>query len=177
MQVVSRVTGAVLRGAAGLLMIALIVVVSTNVFFRYFLKSPLPWAEEVARYCMIYMAYLAAPLALREGRHIRITLVTERLRGVWAELFQLFTYLAVASLAIPVAYHGWRLVQMVGFQMTPALRISMSIPYFGVALGAAFLALEAVLLFVSGVARLSRRESAQADEPAVQPESRGVDLL
>ncbi len=62
-------------------MIVLIVVIGVNVFMRYVLGSPMPWAEEVTRYTMVYMTYLAAPLALREGRHIRITLLTERLRG------------------------------------------------------------------------------------------------
>ncbi|OUN00197.1 MAG: hypothetical protein BAA04_09285 [Firmicutes bacterium ZCTH02-B6] len=176
MQVVSKVTGAVLRAAVGLLMIALVAVVMTNVIFRYVLKAPLPWAEEFARYCMVYMAYLAAPLALREGRHVRITVITDRLRGVWADVFQLVAYLVVACLAIPVMYHGWNLVQLVSFQMTPAMRISMSIPYFGVALGMAFLALESIVLFIDGVIRLVRGEARRAGEPLTRPESRGVDV-
>ena len=176
MHLVSRVTGVVLRGAAGLLMVSLIVVVGTNVFFRYVLKAPLPWAEEVARYCMVYMAYLAAPLALREGRHIRITLVTDRLPRVWSEVFQLAAYLVVAGLAIPVAYYGRQLVELVSFQMTPSLRMSMSVPYFGVTLGAAFLALEAVLLFITGVIRFVRGEASRADEPVAHPGPRGAEM-
>ena len=87
-------------------MAALIVVVGANVVCRYVLGIPLSWAEEAARYMMIYMAYLAAPLALRAGGHIRITVITDRLRGAWADVFRMIGHLAVGSLAVAVAYHG-----------------------------------------------------------------------
>lgn len=150
-------------------MAALIVVVGANVVCRYVLGIPLSWAEEAARYMMIYMAYLAAPLALRAGGHIRITVITDRLRGVWADVFRMIGHLAVGSLAVTVAYHGLSLIQLVSFQQTPAMRISMSIPYFSVVVGSAFLALEAAMLFVADavklVGELSRAGSARFSHP------------
>lgn len=150
-------------------MAALIVVVGANVVCRYVLGIPLSWAEEAARYMMIYMAYLAAPLALRAGGHIRITVLTDRLRGVWADVFRMVGHLMVGSLAVTVAYHGWSLIQLVSFQQTPAMRISMSVPYFSVVVGSAFLALEAAMLFVADavkmVGELSRGSNARLPHP------------
>lgn len=150
-------------------MAALIAVVGANVVCRYVLGIPLSWAEEAARYMMIYMAYFAAPLALRAGGHIRITVITDRLRGLWADVFHMISHLVVGSLAVTVAYHGWNLVQLVSFQQTPAMRISMSVPYFAVVAGSAFLALEAAMLFAAGavklVGELSRGSNARLSHP------------
>ncbi|MBO8140840.1 MAG: TRAP transporter small permease [Firmicutes bacterium] len=143
-----------LAAAAGLCIATLIAVVFANVFFRYVLHAPIPWAEEVARYTMVYMAYLAAPLALREGRHIRITIVTDRLRGKWAVAADVIAHAAILVLSVVVVANGMDLIQLVSFQRSPSLRMSMSIPYFSVVIGAAFLAVEAALLLISSVARL-----------------------
>lgn len=134
-------------------MAALIAVVGANVFCRYVLRAAIPWAEEAARYIMVYMAYLAAPLALRGARHVRIGLLTHHLRGGWAAAAEMFSNLMVAGLALAVVWQGRTLIQMVSFQRTPALDLPMSVPYFAVVLGAGFLAVEAAVLFVASAAR------------------------
>lgn len=175
-EALSRWTGFVLRLAAGLAMIVLIVAIGVNVFMRYVLGSPMPWAEEVTRYTMVYMTYLAAPLALREGRHIRITLLTERLRGRAAVAVNMLGYLVVGVLAAVVVRQGWGLVQMVEFQRSPALRITMSIPYFGVVLGYAFLLLESLVLFAVNALRFARPVPETVTAEALRPNSKGVDV-
>ena len=51
----------------GIIAIALMVVaILIQVFFRYVLNNALPWPDEAARFCMLWMTGLMAPTALRE---------------------------------------------------------------------------------------------------------------
>jgi len=47
-------------------------IILLQVFCRYVLNSPLAWPEEIARFLMVWMAFLAAPYAYREGLFVRL---------------------------------------------------------------------------------------------------------
>ena len=40
------------------------------------------WFEELARYCMVYMALLATEIGLRDHTQLAITAVTDRMKGI-----------------------------------------------------------------------------------------------
>ncbi|MBS3918195.1 MAG: TRAP transporter small permease subunit [Deltaproteobacteria bacterium] len=61
---------------------AMTVSVLLGVLFRYVLKAPLPWSEEMARYLMIWGVSLGASIAFREGSHVGITILVDRLNRV-----------------------------------------------------------------------------------------------
>ena len=60
------------QGLVMLMMMAMAALVFTNVVTRYLFGFSLNWAEEASRYLMIWVAYLGAGLAMREGRHVAI---------------------------------------------------------------------------------------------------------
>ena len=58
---------------------AMTVVVLLGVLFRYVLRMPLSWSEEVARYLMIWAASLAISIGVMRREHLGITYLTSRL--------------------------------------------------------------------------------------------------
>src|SRR5690606_20892497 len=70
---------AVLRTGVALIMAVTTVCVILQVYFRYVLNAPLPWSEELARYAMVWGAFIGGPLAIRTGMNVGITFVTDRL--------------------------------------------------------------------------------------------------
>ena len=56
-------------------------VVFLQVVFRYVLQQPLYWSEELPRYLLIWMSFLAAALAQKNEAHINITLAVTPLPG------------------------------------------------------------------------------------------------
>lgn len=56
-------------------------VVLLGVFFRYILRQPLSWSEEVARYLMIWAASLAVSIGIMRREHLGITFMVSRLPG------------------------------------------------------------------------------------------------
>ncbi len=60
-----------LNGWAVLLMLAaMTLIVGANITLRYLTSHSLPWADEAARYLMIWMTFGGAGLVLRVGGHV-----------------------------------------------------------------------------------------------------------
>ncbi|GLO70738.1 hypothetical protein MACH17_22550 [Phaeobacter inhibens] len=89
--------------AIGLMVLAILI----QVFFRYVLGSALPWPDEAARFCMLWMTGLMAPTALRSGGFVAIDVVDSLLRGWLFHLLQLLllmTGLTVLIVGIQIGY-------------------------------------------------------------------------
>ncbi len=48
-----------------------------GVFFRYVMQSPFMWTEEVARYLLVWMGFVAISIALRQDKHIKIEIIAK----------------------------------------------------------------------------------------------------
>lgn len=55
--------------------LGMLILMFTQVVFRYFLESPLPWSEEIIRYLFIASAYLGGAIATMEREHIEINII------------------------------------------------------------------------------------------------------
>jgi TRAP-type C4-dicarboxylate transport system permease small subunit len=65
----------------------LIVIVTTNVVLRYIFKSPLFWVTELSCYCLVYLVFLGATLALYKGEHVQINLNTNKIPNIVSKIF------------------------------------------------------------------------------------------
>jgi len=94
-----------LRWLAITLVVVVAGVVGAGVFFRYVLNDSLSWSEEAAKYAMLWMVFLAAPIALRLGGHPSIQLLVHTMpRRLGAGVR------AIVALAVVVfcAYLAWK---------------------------------------------------------------------
>ena len=67
----------------------MVVAILVQVFFRYVLSNPLPWPEELARFMMLWMTGLIAPLAYRRGGFVAIDMLERALPRLLALLLAL----------------------------------------------------------------------------------------
>ncbi len=99
---------------------AMVVAILIQVFFRYVLNNALPWPDEAARFCMLWMTGLMAPTAFRTGSFVAIdtieALVPGRVMQV-VNLVLLCISLTVLSVAIQI---GWADVTGLGGRFATA---------------------------------------------------------
>ena len=89
--------------AIALMVIAILI----QVFFRYALNSALPWPDEAARFMMLWMTGLMAPMAYRRGGFVAIDMLIEALPKSVGSILSLFLLvISGAVLAIAVSI-GW----------------------------------------------------------------------
>jgi TRAP-type transport system small permease protein len=134
------------QGLVMLMMMTMAALVFTNVVTRYVFGFSLNWAEETSRYLMIWVAYLGAGLAMREGRHVAIEylqgLLPERLapyaRAVVALLILAFL-VTLAVLGVQIAQFAWR-------QRTPVLGLPQGAVYLAIPIGAGLFVLHFLIV-------------------------------
>lgn len=101
-----------------------------QVVFRLVLKQPLSWTEELSRYLFVWMTFIGGALVVSESGHFKMDILTVLIRGRWVQVVNIIVNIALVIFSIVLVVYGFKLVQMVYSQKTPALGITMSIPYF-----------------------------------------------
>lgn len=82
------------------------VVIALGVFFRYVLNDSLSWAEELAKYAMLWLVFTAAPIALRLGMHPGIDMLSTRFPGRVEQVLKAIVSLGIAAFCGFLAIKG-----------------------------------------------------------------------
>ena len=115
------------------------VVVFTNVTMRYITGGSIVWAEEVARYAMVWLTFLGAGPVLRIGGHIAIENLQDALPLAAAQWIRGGVALSMAGLGVGMVWMGVEYMKRAQFQMTASTQIPFSYVYAAIPLGGALL--------------------------------------
>ena len=127
-----------------LTLILLNLIVGLQVFSRYVLNHSLFWSEELARYLFIYLVFLSGAMALRQDRHIQVTVFVDLLPAALKRAIIVLGELLMLGFAGVVLVEGVRLAAMVWTVPTAAMEIPWSLVYLGLILGMALMVLALV---------------------------------
>ncbi len=102
----------------------MVIVVSLQVLFRYFLNLSLDWADEVGRLTFVWAAFLGVPHGVKIGAHVGIDFVAKLLPP--APLAWIFRAGCVASAALMavVAWQSVLIARETWDQLMPVLDFS-----------------------------------------------------
>ena len=129
------------------MMAVMVVLVFMNVFCRYLLNFSIIWAEEISQYLMVWVAFLGAGLAMREGRHVAIEMLQDHMpSGAKRMTRHVVALLLIVFMGILVVL-GFQFVNFAWDQETPVLNISLGIPYLAVPIGALLLGIHLLFLY------------------------------
>lgn len=137
---------AVNAGVVIVILSAMAVIVGANVGLRYLTSQSLPWADEAARYLMIWMTFLGAGLVLRIGGHVAITNLQDALPTTGRRLLRAGIVLLLLGFFVFMAQVGWQYAQRMQFQVTPALRLPFSYIYAAIPAGFVLLVVHLLLI-------------------------------
>ena len=79
LQWVNDIAGRIGRALSVFAIAVMVIVILTQVFFRYVLNNALPWPDEAARFMMLWLTGLMAPVAMRQGGMVAISSVHDAL--------------------------------------------------------------------------------------------------
>lgn len=143
-RLIRRLTWLVER-ALILLSMLIAAVVFLQVVFRYVLQQPLYWSEELPRYLLIWMSFLAAALAQKNEAHINITLAVTPLPMAVQRGIHLLANLVILGFLGVLVYSGSLVTRITAAHRSTALQIPMAVVYAALPVGAALMMLYLVL--------------------------------
>lgn len=152
---VGRIVRVVDRAAEALIIVlfaAIVLVGGLQVFCRYVLNASLSWSEELQRYGLIWIVFLAMVVGYRRGAHIGMGLLLDKLpRAVQAPMGWLIDLLWLGlGLAMVIFTAGYRsaagmtFITSVGRQSSAGLGLRMDIVYACIVIGGGYLTLAAL---------------------------------
>ena len=118
--------------ATALTFVIMVVCYFISVVNRNFIKGSMPWTEELALYCMVYMALIGTELGLRDGTQVSVTALTEKLKGTMVgKVINLIAKVALIVFSCTMLRFSVALVakQMSAGQTTPVIYISLVISF------------------------------------------------
>ena len=161
----------VLNGWALILMLAaMTLIVGANISLRYLTGHSLPWADEAARYLMIWMTFGGAGLVLRIGGHVAITNLQDALPHAGQKIMRAAIALGLLIFFGFMVYVGLQYAQRMQYQVTPALRLPFLYVYAAMPVGFGLLILHLLLIahpFIT--AGTYKRRDGDAGEAAALP--------
>lgn len=138
MKVLSFLNKHLEEALCAVLLSVMTIVIFMQIVCRVF-GLPLSWTEEIGRYMFIWLIYIGCASAIRKRKHICVELLDlvlkERGRFVLSIISNVIFLIFVGILT----YYGFFVVQRVASQLSPAIRMPMSIPYASVLVGSALM--------------------------------------
>lgn len=115
----------------------LVIVVFIATGMRYLTVHSLPWSEELARYTMVWMAYLGASLGIKRNAHLGVAVLVNALPDKFKP------YAAFVRLSIIILFNVLSIfytVQIIQHQInmeqvSPAMRVPITWAYAAIPVG------------------------------------------
>lgn len=143
-----------------LLLAVMATAICFQVFSRYLFNAPSVITEEILRFSLIWMGFLAAGLCFMRAQHLSLTLVLDLLPRRTAQWFDGLNACLVLVFGLILMWGGWQSFFNNAFMKTPILQIPMG------SLQVVIL-LCGVLMLVSQIAILAQRLRAQDTDIAM----------
>lgn len=114
----------------------MVCVVTAQVVMRYGFNASFDWADEVSRLAFVTGIFIAIPLGIRDGTHVGIDLVINRLPALPRRLIRRLTSALAGAMLLIVT---WATVEVAGATWSErlgAIDITSSVFFFPVIVGA-----------------------------------------
>jgi TRAP-type C4-dicarboxylate transport system permease small subunit len=118
-----------LRAALALLVAAIAVLVTLQVTFRYAVKAPLVWSEELTTLCYQWASFLGAALAVRYRGHYGVDFLARHLSPNLRPALEWIGHAVVWLVGLFLLVFGARLAQSTAGQTYPTLGFSVGLGY------------------------------------------------
>lgn len=132
------------------------------------LGSATIWAEELARYIMLYLLWVAASYAVKRNEHIRLTVLVEKVTGKKRDKLEIVVLGVWLMFALWLLVEGIFLVQKISamHQVSAAMRIPMVIPYASAPVGGLLMSVRLVQKIIETLKKLGDDKNYETKEAA-----------
>jgi C4-dicarboxylate transporter DctQ subunit len=130
-----------------------VLLILTQVFMRKVINYSLSWSEELARYLFIWQCWVGISLAERYSKHIRITILPDKLKDKSRAGLELFVLIILLVTSLTLAVYGMEMVVnlVASGSSSAALKIPIFFVYLALPVGCLLFALRIILKFVTFV--------------------------
>lgn len=144
----------VLYGFSVIAMMVMLLTIFSQVITRYGFDYTPEWSEELARYLFVYVVFLGSALIMGESGHLAVEFLPGKYKGKPFGKFLKAVFLVCGYLFVSILLvQGAKMTEVMTFQESPGLQISMSYVYAVIPVSAVLMMLYLIrdtLKFIAG---------------------------
>ncbi len=140
---------------AGVIVIFTMLAVVYEVVMRYFFRSPTLWTVEVSGYSLLYITFLGAAWVLMHEGHVKIDLLTNRLKPNTQVILNIITSIFGVIVMLVIAWYSARVTwasYQTNYLASTELQTPLFIVFLIIPIGSLLLAIQ----FLRNLSRLFR---------------------
>src|SRR5699024_5070854 len=103
---VDRILGSFIQIACVALLGVIVLTITTSILTRFVFFNPLKFADALAKYLMIWLAFLGSGLAIRAGEHVVVDMFINSLSDKARKVVILLINIVVSIFLIVIIYNG-----------------------------------------------------------------------
>ena len=141
------------------------------------MNDAIPWSEEIAKFVMVWMTFMAAPVGLSLGAHIAIDALANVLRGRLYFILQIWIFSAIIALMAMFVDEAWFLTKNASIQRASTIDVSIFYVYLAMPIGCAVTALVSLEYWLNALKGLidpargtDRRQDPMQSDPTLVSE-------
>lgn len=117
--------------------IILVLIVFAQVITRYFINYSFGWSEEIARYLLIWVAWISVSYSIRRQEHLRIEFLKNRFSPFIQKYIELVVLILWFLFALFIAVEGTEVIMKIQStgQTSPAVGLPVWIAYLAIPIG------------------------------------------
>jgi len=113
-----------------ILAITLLVSLAAGVFFRYVLKSPLFWSDELAIFCLIWITFIGGSMSLKIKASPSITILTDLVPARFKKYFTALSNIILLLFVTYILYLAIEWISMPNILVQTSTAMAMPKIYF-----------------------------------------------
>jgi len=136
----------------------MVMVVFSQVVWRFAFNNPFPWSEELARYLQVWLILLASVACIRKGRHLAVDFFTQVLSFRIAKILKLVSLVCILLFTGVLFVVSIHLIHITTDQITPAIRVPIMVVYLAFPVSSFLMLLETLLVFLKMIGTVDRAQ-------------------
>ena len=130
----------------------MVVEVIVYVVMRYILIKPMVWSEQLAVYCMIWIAFLSSSIGFQKGAHMGLDLLVKNAPPKISKIMSAVAHLMIISFLVVFTIWGFAHAFAVRHQTSPVVfNMSMIWAYIALPVGGVFMLIQELGVIINGV--------------------------
>jgi len=122
-----------------LLAVVLLLSLAAGVLFRYLLKSPLFWSDELAIFCLIWITFIGGSLSLKEKASPSITILTDLVSPKLKKYVQALCNIILLLFVAYILYLAYEWITMPNIMVQTSTAMNIPKVYFYLSIPVSFI--------------------------------------
>lgn len=145
---VSNFIDIIIKKIISALLMIMTAILFSQVIARYAMGTGLSWSEELVRYMCVWIIFLGATCATKDGSQISVTMLDETLKGLPKKVLGIIQGIIAVCYGALLSWIGFTTLEIAKVQKSPNMEIPMNIVYSVIPIAMIIMLIHLVTVFL-----------------------------